>query len=180
MLLSLLLLQNHVHVKVGRQIETGTKNPTNHCRLRHTHTFTHTQKHSHSSSKSLTFLQFAHRNVCSASCAFLFNYQRGPDGRRTRLVTSDTPLAEGSPRLPGWVMFSVRGEAKASVGVIWGAKGGSGTSRFYYKVCCDKDARKHLGTCECRSSHVTLSCFSDIRARLLLPVPHADRVGDED
>ena len=150
-------------VQLNRQMETGTKKKnTQSTADSHTNTLTPAPSPWHSFSSPIEMS--AVRAVLSSSIT---------SEPRTRLVTSDTPLAEGSPRLPGWAKCQCQRGSEGERGCDLGAaKGSAGTSRFYYKVCCDKDARKHLGTCACRRSLVTFSCFSDIWARLLLPMPH--------
>ncbi len=92
------------------------------------HTHTHFLKSTRTpSSKPLTFLQFTCWNVCSVSCACLFNYYRSPEGRRTRLVTSDSRKLVQTTWL-GEVQCQCR--VKASVGVIGSVKGSFGTSQF--------------------------------------------------
>lgn len=93
---------------------------------------THTLKNTLTASpKPLTFLQLNHWNVCSKSCFCLLNYCWGPDGRRSRHVTSDTLLGESLSKLPGWERFSVNVELR-QVPQVWVgvSKVALGTSQF--------------------------------------------------
>lgn len=145
-------------VKVNTRGKTGSEKLK---KCRHTHTCT-------PSLEPLTFLQFTRWIVCSESCACLFNYYRSPDGRRTRHVTSDTLLAESSPKTTWLGEVQCQCRVKASVGVIGSVKGSFGTSQFTAGCVVIQiqgniwqlvDVGAHL-------SHPPLS--SDIWARLLL------------